>query len=313
MEATAPAHRRHQFGSRWRSAHVSRRRTAVKTTEVDDSVHLASVVIPAHNEAQVIGRCLRSLTAEGPPDMLEVVVVCNGCTDDSADRARSAGPHVRVIELAEASKIAALNAGDEACTTFPRFYVDADVELSETSIRAVAAALAGEVRCAAPRPRFAVEDRSWPIRAFYDVWTMMPYLNDDMVGSGVYALSEDGRQRFERFPDITADDQYIMQLFSRNERVAVQEASFVVHPPRTLRGLVRMRARVYRGNDELAQRGLASTSPTGGAAAGLLHLARRLSLWPALAVYIGVNLGGKLYAKRYKGGWERDESARTGA
>src|SRR6202034_3494009 len=109
-------------------------------------------------------------------------------------------------------------------------------------------------------------------------------------------------------PDITADDQYVMQLFSRDQRLAVREASFIVHPPRTLRGLLQMRARAYRGNDELAQRGLTGTGPTGGAAAGLWQLARRPSLWPALTVYVAVNIGGKYYARRHKGGWERDES-----
>ena len=273
---------------------------------------VASVVIPAHNEAMVIGRCLEALGQTADPGVLEVVVACNGCSDDTAARARAVGPHVRVIELSQASKIAALNAGDEACSAFPRFYVDADVELSEASIRAVAAALSGPICCAAPLPHFAVEDRSWPIRAFYQVWQLMPYLNDDMVGSGVYALSEVGRRRFVRFPDITADDQFVMQLFARQERTAVPEVSFTVHPPRTVRGLLRMRARVYRGNEELVRQGLTGTGPTGGAAAGLLQLMRRPSLWPALAVYVTINLGGKFNARRYKGGWERDESARTG-
>ena len=270
----------------------------------------ASVVIPAHNEAQVIVRCLEALRRGGDADALELVVVCNGCNDDTAARARSAAPDIRVVELAEASKTAALNAGDEICSSFPRFYVDADVELTPASIRAVTAALSGEVRCAAPVPRFALDDRIWPIRAFYNIWQKMPYLNDDMVGSGVYALSEDGRRRFDRFPEITADDQYVMQLFTRHERLAVRDATFVVHPPRTLRGLLRMRARAYRGNDELTQRGLAGTGPTGGAAAAILRLGRRPSLWPALAVYVAVNVGGKLSARRYQGGWERDDSAR---
>jgi hypothetical protein len=142
---------------------------------------------------------------------------------------------------------------------------------------------------------------------------MMPYLNGDMVGSGVYALSEEGRGRFSRFPDITADDQYVMQLFSRDERMSVPAATFIVHPPRALRGLVRMRARAYRGNDELARCGLTGTGPTGGAREALLRLTRRPSLWPALAVYVMVNLGGKLQARLYQGGWERDDSARSAA
>ena len=38
----------------------------------------ACVVIPAHNEATVIGRCLRALADDGVP--LEVVVAANACT-----------------------------------------------------------------------------------------------------------------------------------------------------------------------------------------------------------------------------------------
>src|SRR5262245_58336894 len=49
---------------------------------------MASVVIPAHNEARVIERGLSSLLEGARPGELEIVVVCNGCTDDTAARAR---------------------------------------------------------------------------------------------------------------------------------------------------------------------------------------------------------------------------------
>ena len=40
-----------------------------------------SVVIPAHNEETVIGRCLAALFAGAGEGELDVVVVCNGCRD----------------------------------------------------------------------------------------------------------------------------------------------------------------------------------------------------------------------------------------
>src|SRR6185312_1201240 len=45
---------------------------------------MISVVIAAHNEARVIGGCLDALLADAGPDDLDIVVVANGCTDDTA-------------------------------------------------------------------------------------------------------------------------------------------------------------------------------------------------------------------------------------
>ena len=73
--------------------------------------------IAAYNEATVLGRCL---DAPRPgPTGLEVVVAANGCSDATADVAR-AHSGVLVVELAEAGKARALNAGDAVVRSFPR-------------------------------------------------------------------------------------------------------------------------------------------------------------------------------------------------
>ena len=56
-----------------------------------------SVVIPAHDEEAVVGRCLAALLDGARPGELDVVVVCNGCTDATADIARGFGRGVRVV------------------------------------------------------------------------------------------------------------------------------------------------------------------------------------------------------------------------
>jgi len=53
-----------------------------------------SVVVPAHNEADVLGRTLGSLSAQDFPGAVEVLVVDNGSVDSTAQVARAAGVRV---------------------------------------------------------------------------------------------------------------------------------------------------------------------------------------------------------------------------
>ena len=90
------------------------------------SARLGSIVIPAHDEGRVIERTLAPLVPLAHSGAVEVVVAANGCSDDTVARARQV-PGVRVLNLAEASKVAALNAADATTDAFPRIYLDADV------------------------------------------------------------------------------------------------------------------------------------------------------------------------------------------
>jgi len=119
-----------------------------------------------------------------------VVVVCNGCRDDTAEIARKFAPSVRVIDSPIASKPAALNLGDESARGFPRFFLDADIVLPLADVRKVAQVLRdGKTHAAAPRMKVDLEARGWAIRAFYSVWLRTPYVTEDMIGCGVYAIS----------------------------------------------------------------------------------------------------------------------------
>ena len=73
---------------------------------------------------------------------------------------------------------------------------------------------------------FDLTDRPWAVRAFYEVWSKLPYCRSGMIGSGVYALSEEGRRRFGRFPDITADDAFVRLHFKPAERRTVESCRF---------------------------------------------------------------------------------------
>ena len=65
---------------------------------------MISVVIPAHNEEDYIGGCIRAVrraAEELPEEETEIVVVCNRCTDGTAALAAELG--ARVIENGDRS------------------------------------------------------------------------------------------------------------------------------------------------------------------------------------------------------------------
>lgn len=182
----------------------------------------------------MIGRLLGQLAPVVPPsgtagpDELDVIVVANGCTDDTAEVAASFGPPVRVLSIPVASKREALRAGDEAAKDFPRIYVDADVELAVADIRALGrpGALAG-----GPQRDLDLAGRPWLVRSYYAVWERLPEVRSGLFGRGVIGLSEAGYTRVADLPPLLADDLVASLAFQPAERVIVPGARVVVHTP----------------------------------------------------------------------------------
>ena len=280
---------------------------------------MISIVIPAHNESSVIQRCLRTLTDGARPGELEIVVACNGCKDNTAELARSFDyPGIKVVETDKGSKILGLNMGDAAATGFPRFFVDADVTMNIDAIRKVAAALErGPALAAAPKMHLDLTGRGLLVNGFYRVWLSLPYhKSGGMIGSGVYAMSQAGRARFDKFPQIIADDAYAMYLFSPQERLMLDTCTFTITPPTEFWGLVKIKTRSRLGLYELKQKFPqmlgSNQKPTESVARALL---RQPWLWPHVPAYVLVNVITRFRAKRQLAAklthqWERDDSSR---
>ncbi len=278
-----------------------------------------SVVIPAHNEATVIGGILRRLLDTDPDGRLELVVAANGCTDDTAAVARSVSPRVHVVEVETASKIDALNAGDAAAAAFPRVYLDADVLVTGQGLLAVADALTDPPSIGAPRLVVDVTGASIWVRWQYGVWALTDYRTANMVGSGVYVVSAAGRGRFEAFPAVIADDGYALRLFAPHERISLEGHTFTIRAPRTLRAFIRRQARIYAGNDQLAaEHPELPGDPGSGSSSQLLRrIAARPALWLPAIPYFAARIIARRRARRVRGdwesqGWNRDDSTRTG-
>jgi len=271
-----------------------------------------SVIVPAHDESAVIQRTLAAMLRDADKDGLEVIVVCNGCLDDTAERARSFGPPVQVLETDKGSKPLALNMGDAAARHFPRLFVDADIEVDYASLRAVAdRLLESPLLCAAaPELRVNLEHASLLVRQYYSIWLRLPYVRNRLVGSGFYALSERGRQRFEQFPDIIGDDAFIHRMCELQERESVRRSAagspvfFIMTPPRSLRDLVHIETRRRASDDEMRELfGSASSKESESQKRALLRLFARPWLWPSLAVYLYVKLESR---RRYRRNRQRD-------
>lgn len=273
---------------------------------------LCAVVVPAFNEEAVIDRCLAALLEDAHPGELEVVVVPNGCTDATADRARQHA--VRVVELDEGNKAAALNAGDHAATAFPRLYLDGDLELPTADVRALVEELerSPAVLALAARREHDLDDVSWPVRAYTRTWDAL-HNTPDLIG-GAYVLSHEGRARFAEFPQLVADDLFVRSRFAGDERRVSRTATVRVTPPRHLGELVRQRARIYRGLDEIVATGTASADDFGHNTS-LQQFARRgPGPFVHALVYAAITVAARALAARQERrgvrSWARAESTR---
>jgi len=131
-----------------------------------------SVVFSAHDEASCIRQKIENcLALDYPPERLEIVVACDGCTDGTAGLARAAGgDRVRVVEIApRGGKAAAISrlvpeaSGDVVVLT------DANVMLDSGALRAVVrrfedpavGAVVGRLRLLDPQRKDARESLYW--------------------------------------------------------------------------------------------------------------------------------------------------------
>jgi glycosyltransferase involved in cell wall biosynthesis len=278
---------------------------------------LGSVVIPAHNEEGVIEATLDALFKGVDQGELDVVVVCNGCTDDTAAVARGCGHPVRVLELRDASKSAALRSGDAEARLFPRLYLDADVLLPGSAARRVLQRLRAGVLAARPPVRYEMRGASAPVRRYYRARSRVPAVLGSLWGAGVYGLSAAGRRRFGDFPDLVADDMWVDGHFADDEVEIVDCSPVVVVVPRRSRDLIRVLRRVYVGKWERTSAPDPEDRAPETIGSTLRDLGRLAVKGPVaaldVATYAAFAVGARLAVSRGSlagDGWERDDSSR---
>jgi glycosyltransferase involved in cell wall biosynthesis len=215
---------------------------------------MATVIVPAHNEASVIEDCLNSIINQSGID--NIIVACNGCTDNTVEIVTTKFPSVTCLDIEKPSKTNALNVAEEKAKalgiSYPVFYIDADTQLSENAIQHISQVMdTGDVLLSAPTPIINTDKSSFLVKTYYKVWTNLPYIKEGVIATCSFIVSEEGRQRFDKFADVIGDDGYIRCHFKNKEIANIKGAEIYITAPKDIFSLIKIKTRARLGNMEL--------------------------------------------------------------
>ncbi|MEQ9259279.1 MAG: glycosyltransferase [Roseovarius sp.] len=272
----------------------------------------ATLLIPAHDEAAVIGRTLLHLSRGLALAQWRIVVIANACSDATAAKARSVLPQAVILETATPGKCNALNLGFRAAAPGrPVICLDADLDVTAEALDALLRPLeAGTAQAACGQMDVRASEAAPLVRAYYKGWRLNPYFDRGKFG-GLFALAPEAAARVFPLPRVTADDEFIRRSLRPAEIAFVPACRFIARAPATLGSLARVRRRSLRGAREISAMGLASPERGSPLALARRALAHPASLWP-LAVYAAVNGWARLSLRRAAAPhrWERDMTTR---
>lgn len=272
----------------------------------------ASIILPAHNEAGFIEACLQAVMASDPLPagwQGEVLVVANGCSDDTAARSKLAAHSddwpVQVIDLADGGKLGALNRGEAEARGEVLIYLDADVIVSPALLTGLVQALdASDARYAGGAPQITPA-KSWVTRIYGRFWTRLPFVRHGIPGFGIFAMNRAGRAQWADWPDIISDDTFARLNFAPRNRIGV-DAPYSWPMVEGFANLVRVRRRQNTGVDEIKTRFpelLCNDDKLGVSRGGLIRLF--LSDPVGFCVYTSVAIAVKTPLFRSQSRWAR--------
>ena len=215
---------------------------------------MPTVIVPAHNEATVIENCLDSIVNQEGID--HIIVACNGCTDNTVEIVKNKFPELVCLDIKKPSKTNALNVAEEKARelgiSYPVFYIDADTRLSSNCIPLITQEMSkGTVLLSAPTPVIDTRKSSWLVKTYYRVWTSLPYIKEGVIATCSFIVSEQGRQRFDKFADVIGDDGFIRCHFKNSEIANIEGAEIYITAPRNFYSLLKIKTRARLGNMEL--------------------------------------------------------------
>jgi len=220
-----------------------------------------TVVVPAYNEALVIGRTVRALLASRSVE-IEVIVVDDGSTDGTAEVVRDLGdPRVRLlVQDPNQGKARALNRGLAEARTPLVVTVDADTLVEESCLAwlgatqrsTAAAAVASNVRVGNRKGVLEVLQSLEYVASLHLDRRAQNLLGVITTVPGAAALWQ--REVIERHGGFSADTlaedtDLCVTLLCRGERLVFEARAWAfTEVPSTLRGLWRQRRRWLWGN-----------------------------------------------------------------
>ena len=278
---------------------------------------MATVIVPAHNEASVIEECLNSIINQEGID--HIIVPCNGCTDNTVEIVKTKFPTVICLDIEQPSKTNALNIAEEKAqelgVSYPIFYIDADTQLSENAIPHITAVMQNsDTLLSAPTPIIDTSKSSWLVQTYYKVWINLPYIKEGVIATCSFIVSEEGRKRFDKFANVIGDDGFIRCHFKNKEISNIKGAEIYIRAPKDIFSLVKIKTRARLGNMELIARNkcpVIENKNYGNVMKGRLlskdFISTSIYILIAMFIRVRANLQFKKLAD-YQ--WEKDTSSR---
>lgn len=270
-----------------------------------------NIIIPANNEAAHIGTCLTALFASQTTCDVRVIVVANGCTDDTVaiahsfrDTAEKRGWILVILDIERGHKPSALNAGDAKATPGHHAYLDADVVVSPDLIQQISNILDQKMPIYSSGVVQIPQPTSFISRAYARIYAQIPFMNTGVPGCGLFAVNQAGRARWGAFPDIISDDTFVRLSFAPTERIGAT-ASYLWPVIEGARALLRVRRRQDAGVAELLRlypEMARNDDARPSRLKTLLNLGMRDPF--GVAIYAGIGLWARL-TKGRNTGWSR--------
>ncbi|MGV6810562.1 MAG: glycosyltransferase family 2 protein [bacterium] len=277
---------------------------------------MATVIIPAHNEATVIQDCLDSIIHQ--TNINKIIVACNGCTDNTANIVQKNYGHLPqliCLDLSKPSKTHAINEAEKLAEHYPIFYIDADTQLSANAINTISTKMQQQgIELAAPMPNIDTRKSSWLVKQYYTIWLSLPYIKAGVIATCSFVVSEQGRKRFEHFPDVINDDGFIRCQFQPHEIANIAGSGIDIQAPRDVFSLIKIKTRARLGNMQLTHLGLCTHPAPKAYSQSMRRMLFSTKFVPSLVYYtiaLLIRVRARLQWRKinqYK--WEKDLSSR---
>ena len=241
------------------------------------------VIIPTRACQPDLPELLKTLLADESLGEACIAVVCNGAEQDpdivhaleTLQRLGSPSDERRLelMFLDTPSKPDALNTGEEIVGDCDiTIYIDDDIRISSGRVGYLKDRLLGlgkKAGLVAPR-RIVTPGCHWKERLFGACVLRPPWVCEAASIGGIFAVNRAGRSRWDIFPPVACDDEYVFSRFAHSERV-LESGCVATHPyANTWRSILDQQARWRAASLELRTKNLVGPHPGSNRTRGML-------------------------------------------
>lgn len=231
------------------------------TAELEAPYPEISIIVPAYNEAQCIGASIRALRdIDYPPEKREIIVVDDGSTDDTYQRAIDASDKsVSILRKPNGGKYTALNYGLEHAMGDIIVTVDADSLLEANTMKTVASTFQHDETVGAIAGNLTVANQGSFLTKLQELEYIVGIqlfrraydaVNTVIVVPGAFgAYRRDALDRVDGFDGdtLTEDRDATVKILKSGSVTKASDALCHTEAPASLGDLYKQRLRWYRG------------------------------------------------------------------